>query len=225
MPEERGKHMKSEAIKKLCEEKQIRMIDFKMTDIDGRWRHITIPVERFGESTFTQGIGFDGSNYGYAPIEKSDMVFLPDPDTAYIDPFAEVPTLTMCGNVCTIGKGENKPFDQYPKNVSLRAIEYMKETGIADRMVIGPEFEFYLFDSARFEVSPRQCGYRIDARQADWNCSLDTRGNNGYEVPCRGGYHVAAPQDVGYDLRSRHPGKIPPPRGGRPRPDGDRSRA
>ena len=110
MLRERGKVMKSEAIKKLCEENQIRMIDFKMTDIDGRWRHITIPVERFGENTFTQGIGFDGSNYGYAPIEKSDMVFLPDPDTAYIDPFAEVPTLTMCGNVCTIGKGENKPF-------------------------------------------------------------------------------------------------------------------
>ena len=73
---------KIEAIKKLCDENQIRMIDFKMTDIDGRWRHITIPVERFDENTFTYGIGFDGSNYGYAPIEKSDMVFLPDPDTA-----------------------------------------------------------------------------------------------------------------------------------------------
>lgn len=132
-----GDNNKMKAIKKLCEEKQIRMIDFKMTDIDGRWRHITIPVERFGEETFTQGIGFDGSNYGYAPVEKSDMVFLPDPDTAYVDPFAEVPTLTMCGNVCTIGKGENTPFDQYPKNVSLRAVEYMKEAGIADRMVIG----------------------------------------------------------------------------------------
>ena len=71
-------------IRELCRQKQIRMIDFKMTDIDGRWRHITIPVERFGEDTFTYGIGFDGSNYGYAPIEKSDMVFLPDPDTAYV---------------------------------------------------------------------------------------------------------------------------------------------
>ena len=70
---------RSEAIRKLCEEQNIRMIDFKMTDIDGRWRHITIPVERFGEDTFTYGIGFDGSNYGYAPVEKSDMVFLPDP--------------------------------------------------------------------------------------------------------------------------------------------------
>ena len=134
MPWKGAKAMKSEAIRKICEEKQIRMIDFKMTDIDGRWRHITIPVERFEESVFTYGIGFDGSNYGYAPIEKSDMVFLPDADTAYVDPFASVPTLTMCGNVCTIGKGENKPFDQYPKNVSLRAVEYMKESGVADRM-------------------------------------------------------------------------------------------
>ena len=95
---------KSAEIRKLCQEKAIRMIDFKMTDIDGRWRHITIPVERFDENVFVYGIGFDGSNYGYAPVEKSDMVFLPDPDTAYVDPFAEVPTLTMCGNVCVIGK-------------------------------------------------------------------------------------------------------------------------
>ena len=147
---------KSKEIRKLCEEKQIRMIDFKMTDIDGRWRHITIPVERFDENTFRYGIGFDGSNYGYAPIEKSDMVFLldrrdwsSDVCSSDLDPFAEVPTLTMCGNVCVIGKEENRPFDQYPKNVSLRAVEYMKESGIADSMIIGPEFEFYLFDSAR----------------------------------------------------------------------------
>ena len=193
---------KSAAIRKLCEEQQIRMIDFKMTDIDGRWRHITIPVERFDDNVFVYGIGFDGSNYGYAPVEKSDMVFLPDPDTAYVDPFAKVPTLTMCGNVCVIGKGENTPFDQYPKNVSLRAMDYMKKTGIADNMIIGPEFEFYLFDSARYEVSPRQCAYQIDTRQAKWNCRLDTPGNNGYEVT-HGGYHIAAPQDVGYDLRSR----------------------
>ncbi len=190
---------KSAEIRKLCQEKEIRMIDFKMTDIDGRWRHITIPVERFDDNIFVYGIGFDGSNYGYAPVEKSDMVFLPDPDTAYVDPFADVPTLTMCGNVCVIGKGENTPFDQYPKNVTLRAMDYMKKTGIADEMVIGPEFEFYLFDSARYEVSQKQCAYQIDTRQADWNCRLDNPGNNGYEVT-HGGYHIAAPQDVGYDL-------------------------
>ncbi len=81
----------------------------------------------------------------------------------------------------------------------------MKESGIADRMIIGPEFEFYLLDSARFEVTPQQCGYQVNTRQAEWNGSMDAfrHGNNGYEVPYKGGYHVAAPQDVGYDLRSR----------------------
>lgn len=196
--------MKTSAdIKRICEEKQIKMIDFKMTDIDGRWRHITIPKERFDDNIFIYGIGFDGSNYGYAPVEKSDMVFIPDPDSAYVDPFTSVPTLTMCGNVCTIGRDKNTPFDQYPKNVTLRAIEYMKETGIADRMVIGPEFEFYLFDQTRFQVSPSQSAYHIDTRQAEWNCRLDVSGNNGYEVPYKGGYHIASPQDIGYDLRSK----------------------
>ncbi len=196
--------MKTSAdIQRMCEEFQIQMIDFKMTDIDGRWRHITIPRERFDDDIFRYGVGFDGSNYGYAPIEKSDMVFIPDPDSAAVDPFAGVPTLTMCGNVCTIGKEENTPFDQYPKNVSLRALEYMKETGIADRMVIGPEFEFYVLDKVRYQVSPEFSGYQVDTRQAEWNCNLSVPGNNGYEVTYKGGYHASAPQDVGYDLRSR----------------------
>ena len=81
---------KSTEVLRICEEKGIRMIDFKMTDLNGRWRHITIPVERFDEEIFTQGIGFDGSNYGYAPVEKSDMVFIPDPETAVVDPFTAV---------------------------------------------------------------------------------------------------------------------------------------
>lgn len=204
---------KSTEIQKLCKEHDIRMIDFKMTDLDGRWRHITIPIERFNDDLFVYGIGFDGSNYGYAPIEKSDMVFIPDPGTAVVDPFAEIPTLTMCGNVCVI-KEENEPFDQYPRNVALRAIEYMQNKGIADRMVIGPEFEFYLLDHVSYMVSPQKTAYAVDTRQAEWNSSLDSgwgssqsgglyQGNNGYEVPYKGGYHAAAPQDVAYNLRSR----------------------
>ena len=84
--------MKRIELQELCSEKNIRMIDFKMTDLNGRWRHITIPAERFNEDIFTYGIGFDGSNYGFAPVEKSDMVFIPDMDTAVIDPFTEIPT-------------------------------------------------------------------------------------------------------------------------------------
>lgn len=197
---------RSTDIIKVCREKDVKMIDFKMTDLDGRWRHITIPAERFSEDLFVYGIGFDGSNYGYAPIEKSDMVFLPDPETAFIDPFDQVTTLTMCGDVCVIGEN-NQPFDQYPRNVARRAVGYMKETGIADRMIIGPEFEFHILDHVSYEVSPQKTAYHIDAAQAQWNTGLErglTGGfNNGYQVPYKGGYHAAAPQDVGYDLRSR----------------------
>ena len=190
------------SITKLCEEKGIRMIDFKMTDLDGRWRHITIPKERFNESVFTCGIGFDGSNYGYAPVEKSDMVFIPDPATAVVDPFTDVPTLSMCGNVYVIGK-ENTPFDQYPRNVSLRAIEYMKSEKIADRMLIGPEFEFHLFDHVSYTTSPRKNAYTVDTRESSWNSGNECEENKGYSVPAFDGYHIAAPNDVAYSLRSR----------------------
>lgn len=186
-------------LKALCEEHQVKMIDFKMTDLDGRFRHITIPIERFDESLFTNGIGFDGSNYGFAPVEKSDMVFLPDPESAVLDPFMEVPTLTMCGSAYTIGKHGFLPFDQYPKNVSLGAVEYMKKEGVADRMLIGPEFEFNLLDKLNFAVSPKEAFYSVDTGQAEWNSG---QAGSGYPVPWQGGYHIAPPQDAGQAIRS-----------------------
>lgn len=194
--------LNSTDIRKVCNEKGIRMIDFKMTDLDGRWRHITIPVERFNDDIFEYGIGFDGSNYGYAPVEKSDMVFIPDPATAVVDPFTEIPTLTMCGNVCVIGK-DNTPFDQYPRNVSLRAIEYMKTEGIADEMLIGPEFEFHLFDNVSYMTAPQKSSFTVDTRQAAWNSGTEDPFNAGYQVPKGGGYHIAAPHDIAYSLRSK----------------------
>lgn len=193
---------RSEELRSMCAEKGIRMIDFKMIDLDGRWRHITIPVERFTEDIFLYGIGFDGSNYGYAPVEKSDMVFIPDPDTAVVDPFTEIPTLTMCGDVCVIGE-KNTPFDQYPRNVSLRAVEYMKEQGIADEMLIGPEFEFHLLDNVSYQVAPNRTGFTLDTRQSVWNSGKESPDNKGFQVPPSGGYHIAAPQDVAYNLRSK----------------------
>ena len=134
----------------LCQEKDIQIVDFKMTDIDGRWRHLSIPVGRLNEETMQYGIGFDGSNYGYAPVESSDMVFVPDLDSATVDPFAEVPTLTMIGDVMIIDRPANRPFDQYPRNVAKRAIGYMQELGIADEMIVGPEYEFYIFDQVSY---------------------------------------------------------------------------
>lgn len=178
----------------------IEMVDFKMTDIDGRWRHITIPAERFDERIMQYGIGFDGSNYGYAPVENSDMVFIPDLSTAAVDPFAKVSTLTMSGDAMIISSDANRPFDQYPRNVIKRAVEYMQETGIADKMIIGPEFEFHVFDRIQFESRPECVRCEIDTREADWNTGL---GDNGFQIPHKGGYHIGAPQDAYYNLRSR----------------------
>ena len=187
-------------IKALMEENEIEMVDFKMTDIDGRWRHITIPAQRFTESTLTDGIGFDGSNYGFAPVENSDMVFIPDLSTAAIDPFAEVPTLTMSGDAMVISRPENKPFDQYPRNVIKRAVEYMKEQGVADQMIIGPEFEFNVFDEAYFESKPNSIRCELDTDEANWNTGMS---GNGSQIPYKGGYHIGMPQDKYYNLRSR----------------------
>ena len=122
------------------------MVDFKMVDINGQYRHVTIPAQNFSEETMKSGIGFDASNYGYAVVEKSDMVFIPDPDTAIIDPFCEIPTLSMTGNAMIIDSPANRPLAQYPRNIVLAAEQYMKDCGVADTMLILPEFEFYLFD-------------------------------------------------------------------------------
>ena len=130
----------------MIRENQIQMVDFKMVDINGQYRHVTIPAQNFSEETMKSGIGFDASNYGYAVVEKSDMVFIPDPDTAVIDPFCTVPTLSMTGNAMIIDTPQNRPLPQYPRNIVRAAVQYMKDCGVADTMKILPEFEFYLFD-------------------------------------------------------------------------------
>ena len=189
-------------IKDLIQEKGILMIDFKLTDIDGRWRHVSIPAERLNEKIMTQGIGFDGSNYGYAPVENSDMVFIPVLDSAVIDPYASVPTLTMIGDVRVIDLPENRPFDQYPRNVAIRALDYMKESGVADRMLIGPEYEFYVFESVRYDVDYHHMALDIRTPQAAF-ASGDENNNNGYQVLPGSGYHITMPCDIRGDLRSR----------------------
>ncbi|MGI6767269.1 MAG: type I glutamate--ammonia ligase [Lentihominibacter sp.] len=191
-------------IQEFIKANRIAMVDFKMVDLDGRWRHLSIPVERFTEKTMVEGIGFDGSNYGYAPIEKSDMIFIPKLGTAIFDKFVEIPTLTMMGDVYVIGEPENKPFDQYPRNVSLAAEQYMRDEGIADQMIIGPEFEFYLFDRVAYQVREECVFCEVDTQQAQWNSALeDDIRNKGYQVGRRRGYHADIPQDITYNSRAK----------------------
>ena len=154
-------------VQQYIKDHDVKMVDFKMVDLEGRWRHLSIPVERFTESTMVEGIGFDGSNYGYAPIEKSDMVFIPNLKTAIFDKFAEIPTITMMGDVFVIDEPENRPFDQYPRNVALAAEKYMRDQDIADQMIVGPEFEFYLFDRVAYQVREESVFCEVDTKQAE----------------------------------------------------------
>lgn len=186
-------------IMKLIRENEIKMVDFKMVDISGQFRHVTIPAQHFSESTMTDGIGFDASNYGYAVVENSDMVFIPDLDSAVIDPFCEIPTLSMTGNAMVIGYPENKPLAQYPRNIVLAAEKFMKDSGVADTMMILPEFEFYLFDQVGWDVRPDAIGMSVDAVQAHWNSGTQGRG---CVVPLQKAYHIAKPFDQSYECRS-----------------------
>jgi len=186
-------------ILKMIREHDIKMVDFKMVDINGMYRHVTIPATHFSEELLEEGIGFDASNYGYAVVEKSDMVFIPDVETAYIDPFCEVPTLSMTGDAMIIDYPKNRPLAQYPRNIVRAAEEYMKSTGIADTMMILPEFEFHLFDDVCWEVQPNSIGMSLDVKQAYWNRGVNGKG---CVVPKQKNYHIAKPFDDTYECRS-----------------------
>lgn len=186
-------------ILKMIEENNVQMIDFKMVDINGQYRHVTIPAKNFNEDLMKYGVGFDASNYGYAVVEKSDMVFIPDLDTALIDPFCHITTLSMTGNAMIIDNPENRPLAQYPRNIVLAAEKYMKDSGIADEMYILPEFEFYLFDQVGWAVNPNNNGVSLDAVQSYWNSDVQ---GQGVIVPKQKAYHIAKPYDVSYEMRS-----------------------
>ncbi len=190
---------KIQKIMKWIKDDNIEMVDFKMVDINGQYRHVTIPAKNFSEDVMKSGIGFDASNYGYAVVEKSDMVFIPDPDTAMIDPFCEIKTLTMSGNAMIIDYPNNRPLPQYPRNIIRAAVDYMKDSGIADEMYILPEFEFYLFDNVGWEISGREISAGVDAKQSYWNSATE---GLGVVVPKQKNYHIAKPFDISYECRS-----------------------
>ncbi len=192
-----GKNVKD--IIKFIKDNDIKMVDFKMVDINGQYRHVTIPATYFSEEIMTNGIGFDASNYGYAVVEKSDMVFIPDLDTAMIDPFCEIATLSMSGNAMIIDSPKNRPLAQYPRNIVNAAEKYMRDNGFADTMLILPEFEFYLFDNVGWEIKGNSISNYVDAKQSYWNSYDEGLGNI---VPKQKAYHIAKPFDTSYECRS-----------------------
>jgi glutamine synthetase len=187
-------------LKQFVNKEEIKIVDFKVVTLPGRWNHLSIPVERLNEKVFSEGIGFDGSSYGYSTIENSDMCFIPDISTAFIDPYCKIKTLSMIANIYTIGKDAGR-FAGDPRFIAEKAEAYMKSSGIADEYVIGPEFEFYIFDHISYEVEHHHQEVTIDSKQAPWNTNVKDE-NFGYKVPFQKGYHMGLPYDINNDLRS-----------------------
>jgi glutamine synthetase len=176
---------------------QLQMIDFKFSDLAGRWHHVTIPYGQFNEYLMRDGVGFDASAVGLKPLKAGDMVLLPDLATAFRDPFWEAPTLSF---ICSAFEADTKkPFSRDPRNMALRAEEYLRELQIADHSLWGPEYEFYIFDSVSFENEVNASSYRVDSREADWQSS---RPGHGHLIPRHGGYHCIPPKDQLYNLRA-----------------------
>ncbi|MBN2897285.1 MAG: type I glutamate--ammonia ligase [Clostridia bacterium] len=189
-------------VKGFIQKEQIQIIDFKIIDMIGRWHHLSIPVARFTESVLTNGIGFDGSSYGFLTVEKSDMVFVPDLSTAFVDPFVDVPTLVMIGDIYRLDNGKRIRFEDDPRYIAKKAEELLKSKGIADTVLLGPEFEFYVLDHVSYKNETNHMEVLLDAEQGEWNAGRHDYQNLGIHVRNHGGYHVDYPFDSSYQLRS-----------------------
>jgi glutamine synthetase len=193
--------MKPAEVLKYAEEHGAKMIDCKFTDLLGSWQHITYPIERL-EDGLEEGFGFDGSSIrGWQAINNSDLLMLPDPATAIIDPFLKVPTLSMvCDIVDPITREQ---YGRCPRGLAERAEAYLRSTGIADTAYFGPEAEFFIFDSVRFESGPNQAFYHVDSVEGRWNSGRQEEGGNkGHKPGYKAGYFPVSPVDTYTDLRT-----------------------
>src|ERR671935_1354217 len=180
----------------------VKIVDFKFIDLPGLWQHFSIPVEEFSEDLFTDGIGFDGSSIrGFQKINESDMLLLPDPDTSFLDPACNIPTLSVICDV--IQPGAMERYSRDPRFVAKKAEGFLTEGGIATTAYFGPEVEFYIFNSIRFGQDQRSGFYEIDSDEGIWNSGKNSAPNLGYRPRYKEGYFPVPPMDKLQDLRSQ----------------------
>jgi len=181
--------------------KGAEFVDVKFLDFTGRWQHLTIPGTRLTEDLFESGIAFDGSSIrGWKNIDESDMLVVPDPETAFMDPFCCHVTLSLIGDIHDPITRE--PYSRDPRFVARKAERHLASTGIADRAYFGPEAEFFVFDDVRFAQDERSGFYRIDSREGFWNSGAEERPNLAHKPRFREGYFPVPPTDSLQDLRS-----------------------
>jgi len=178
-----------------------KMLDLKFMDFPGIWQHTSFPIPQLEESSFENGFGFDGSSIrGWQPIHASDMLLIPDPATAVMDPFTKEPTLSMICNV--VDPITKERYSRDPRYIAQKAEAYLKSTGIADTSYMGPEAEFFIFDDIRYD-SKEQCSYYfIDSKEGKWNSGKEENPNLGYKPRYKEGYFPVPPTDSLMDIRA-----------------------
>ncbi len=187
---------------KLGQQNGAQFVDVRFSDLPGLLQHFSMPFEEFGEEAFEEGLGFDGSSIrGFQEIQESDMILVPDPETAVMDPFAKYPTLLIHAFVKDPLTAEFYTRD--PRYIAKKAEDYLKGSGVADTAYFGPEPEFYIFDSIRFDQNQHSAYHFIDAVEGVWNSGAEEGGNNlGYKPRYKEGYFPVPPMDHYQDLRS-----------------------
>ena len=194
---------KIEKIKEFCEKNSIKLIDFKLINLKGQWHHLTIPMERFDGKVLEDGIGFDGPSYGFSTVEKSDMVFIPDLNAAFIDPFNDIPTLVFITNIYKLINGKRIRFEDDTRFITEKVQKYMKDSKIADSSMLGPEFEFYVLDHISYQNDTNHMEVFIDSNQAEWNSNQKLSQNLGLKVKNHEGYHLDAPFDSNFQFMNK----------------------
>jgi glutamine synthetase len=187
---------------KMVKENEIKYVDFRFTDTKGKEQHVSVPVKAFGEDKFTEGHAFDGSSIaGWKGIEASDMILMPDPESAFVDPFYDEPTLVLSCDVIEPSTG--KGYDRDPRSLGRRAEAYLKASGLGDVAYFGPEPEFFIFDAVEWSDNMSGSSCKIYSEEAAW--STDTKfegGNLGHRPTVKGGYFPVPPVDQLQDVRS-----------------------
>jgi glutamine synthetase len=185
----------------LAKKNKVQMVDFKFCDLPGTWQHFTTPVSELAEDIFEDGLGFDGSSIrGWKAINESDMLVMPDANTAVMDPFCEAPTLSL---ICDIVDPLTKAlYDRDPRGIAKKAAKFLQSTGVGDTAYFGPEPEFFVFDSVRMDQSQNKAYYEVDSVEGWWNSGEDGMQNLGHKPRYKEGYFPVPPTDSQQDLRT-----------------------
>jgi glutamine synthetase len=196
--------MANDAVKQvfdLAKKIDAKIVDLKFMDLIGIWQHFSIPIEELTDDVFDNGLGFDGSSVrGWKAINESDMLIIPDPATAILDPFQQPSTLSLVGDVHEPLTKER--FARCPRGIASKAENYLKSTGVADTAYFGPEAEFFIFDDVRFDQTQNSGYYYIDSVEGIWNRGREEFPNLGYKIRNKEGYFPVPPADQFQNIRN-----------------------